>query len=119
MAILSRDQIRAAQDRPRETVSVPEWGGDVIVMGMTGSQRDSLEASVIDRNGKKVKIDLKDLRAKVVSRTVVDENGEPLFSEADMSWLGAKSASALQRIYEVGQRLSGMSDSDVEELAGN
>ena len=119
MAILSRDQILAAKDRPTETVSVPEWGGEVIVTGMTGSQRDSLEASVIDRNGRKVKIDLKDLRAKVVARTMVGEDGKPLFDESDIAELGKKSAAALQRVYEVGQRLSGMSDTDVEELAGN
>jgi hypothetical protein len=33
--------------------------------------------------------------------------------------LGEKSAAALQRVFEVGQRLSGLSDGDVEELAGN
>lgn len=119
MAILSRDQILSTADRPREIVAVPEWGGEVIVMGMTGSQRDSLEASVIDRAGRKVNIDLTDLRAKVVARVVVDESGARLFSEADVAALGQKSAAALQRVYEVGQRLSGMSDSDVEELTGN
>jgi hypothetical protein len=33
--------------------------------------------------------------------------------------LGEKSAAALQRVFEVGQRLSGLSDDDVEELAKN
>ncbi len=108
-----------AGDRPREIVSVPEWGGEVIVMGMTGSQRDSLEASVVSQEGRKSKLNLIGLRAKVVARSIVDEQGNCLFSEGDVVALGGKSAVALQRVFEVGQRLSGMTDSDVEELAGN
>ena len=40
-------------------------------------------------------------------------------SDADMEALGEKSAAALQRVFDVARRLSGMSESDVEELTKN
>ena len=41
MNILSKDAILAADDLPRETVHVPEWGGDVYVRTMSGTDRDA------------------------------------------------------------------------------
>lgn len=120
MAVLTRDQIMAAQDLATERVAVPEWGGEVLVKALTGRERDAFEASLTgDRVGRKVKIDLENIRARFVAACVVDERGQPLFYPSDVELLGEKSAAALQRVFNVGQRLSGLSDSDVEELAGN
>ena len=49
MNILSKDAILAADDLPRETVHVPEWGGDVYVRTMSGTDRDAFETSLIAR----------------------------------------------------------------------
>ena len=54
--MLSRDQILKAKDIKKETVNVPEWGGKVIVMGMTGKRRDEFEQEIV--KGKKVKIEV-------------------------------------------------------------
>ena len=40
-----------------------------------------------------------------------------MFTDADVVALGAKSAAALDRIYDVATRLSGITDEDVEEIA--
>ena len=128
--ILSRDAILAADDLPRETVEVPEWGGAVIVQGLTSRQRDLFEASIQKRRpgGKKRhkdqqetedRIDLDNFRAKLVVRCVVDEQGSRIFGDQDIETLGAKSAQAVSRLFDVAQRLCGMSNEDVEELAGN
>ncbi len=120
MAVLTRDQIMQADDLRTETVAVPEWGGEVIVKALTGRERDRFEASIAgERQGKRVKLDLENIRARFVAACVVDEAGQPLFYPSDVALLGEKSAAALQRVFEVGQRLSGLSDDDVEELAGN
>jgi hypothetical protein len=50
---------------------------------------------------------------------MIDESGKRLFPDADVRELGKKSASALQRVFEVAQRLSGLSNADVEELTKN
>jgi len=117
--LLSRQDILGASDIQQELVSVPEWGGAVYVRGMTGTERDSFEASITEGQGRDVKINAQNLRAKLVARSVVDENGKPLFSKADVEALGKKSARALQRVFNVAQRLSGISDEDVETLAKN
>jgi hypothetical protein len=64
-------------------------------------------------------MNLRNIRAKLVALTVVDEDGNRIFSDEDAEALGKKSAAALDRIFAVAQRLSGLRPEDVEELAGN
>lgn len=118
MAILTRDQILAANDIVTEVVPVPEWGGEVLVRGLTGAERDAFEKNIVEIKGKRT-IVKDNIRAKFVAATVVDEAGHLLFDEADIYPLGKKSAAALDRVFAAAQRLSGLSDSDVEELEKN
>jgi hypothetical protein len=119
MAYLMRDVILQVDDLLFEDVEVPEWGGTVRVRGLTGAERDAFEAEMVERKGKKVHLDMQNFRAKLVVRSVVDEAGKRLFTDTDALLIGRKSAAALQRVFEVAQRLSGLSDTDVEELVGN
>lgn len=119
MAILTREQILQAQDLRTEEVPVPEWGGSVLVRGMTGAERDAFEASIVEMHGKNSQVNMANVRAKLAARTIVDEAGERLFTEKDIEALGKKNATALQRIFEVAQRLSGIGQSDIEELVKN
>jgi hypothetical protein len=114
--MLNREQILAADDLRRETVEVPEWGGSVIVQTMTGADRDAWEASIVTTAGK---ADLRNMRAKLAAACVVDENGQRLFSVADIESLSAKSAGALDRITRVAQRINRLGDAQLEELKGN
>jgi hypothetical protein len=117
MKILTRDEILAALDVEKELVSVPEWGGDIYIKGMTGAERDKFEASIISRNGKDATVNMLNIRAKLASLTICDEGGKRLFTEADVMALSQKSAVALQRVFKVAQRLSGIGDDEVKELA--
>jgi hypothetical protein len=119
MAYLTRDVILQADDLLVEDVEVPEWGGVVRVRGLTGAERDDFEASVVEQRGKKTRLNMQNFRAKLVVRVAINGDGQRLFSDKDASRLGQKSAAALQRVFEVAQRLSGLSDQDVEELVGN
>ena len=117
MSTLKRDDILKAQDIKIELVPVPEWGGDVYVKGMTGRERDQFEASLVEmRGGRTTHIKLENVRAKLVALTTCDESGERLFTSKDAEELGKKSASALQRLFEVSQHLSGLTPADVDEL---
>lgn len=116
---LSRDAILAVNDVQYEDVPVSEWGGTVRVKSLTGKERDALEASMIVGKGKNANVNLNNLRAKLVARSIVDENGARIFSDDDITALGAKSAAALTRVYEVAQRLSGITQEDVDELTKN
>lgn len=116
MSCLSRDNILTVDDLKREKVSVPEWGGYIFVRTMTGTERDQYESSVLGNNGK---MDLKNIRAKLVVLTAVDEDGLRLFNDDDIEVLGAKSAAALDRVFSKAQTLNKISDDDIEELAKN
>ena len=116
----SREAILAIDDSNVEQVVVPEWNGVTIkVRSLTGHERDQLEASMIGKNGKAdTARGLKNFRARLVVATVVDDNGAPMFTAADIDALAGKSAAALDRISTVAMRLSGLSSEDVTELAG-
>lgn len=113
---LTKDQIKAAQDTKTEEVEVPEWGGTVIIKTMTGKSRDALEMSMVKANGQQ---DRSNIRARFVVASAVDDKGKPLFEDADIEWLGQKSAAALDRCFAVSQRLNHITDGDVEDLAKN
>ena len=53
------------------------------------------------------------------ARNRPDSQGKRVFNEADVEALGKKSGQELSKVYKVAQRLSGMSDEDIEELAKN
>ena len=110
---LKRDDILKVQDIRVEKVHVPEWGGDVYIMGLSGNARDEWEDFIIKaRSGS-----LRGTRAKLCSLSICDENGKLLFSQKDMEALGEKSSSALQRIFNLAQEMSKIEVDAVRDLA--
>ena len=119
MDTLTKEQILKQDDLKREQVDVPEWGGSVWVRTLTGTERDQFEGSVIERRGKDTAFNYRNLRAKLAVLTIVDEKGTRLFTDDDVAALGLKSSAALDRVFEIAQRLNGLSRQDVDELAKN
>lgn len=118
MSVLSRDAILNASDRPTRNVEVPEWGGTVIVRGLTGAERDAYEAGMVQASpGGKVRTNMRNIRARLVAMACVDAEGARLFTDSDVEALGGKSAAAMERVFDVARKLSGLTDGDVEELA--
>lgn len=118
MALLTKEQIWAADDLKWEDVQVPEWGGAVRVKTLTGAERDQYEADSVKMEGNRRKM-VGNLRARLVALCVINEDGTPMFTRADVMKLGQKSAPALDRVFEVAARLNAMSDEDMDDLAGN
>jgi hypothetical protein len=114
--LLSREDILAASDIDTKEVSVPEWGGKVMVKGLNGTQRNAFEASMVKGQGKNASVNMQNATAKLVALTIVDNEGNHVFSQSDVEALGAKSGRALNRVYEKAAELSGLSDSDMEEM---
>lgn len=115
--MLDKKTILEVDDVVKELVHVPEWGGEVYVRGMTGAERDSFESSIIQMRGRDANVNFRNIRAKLASLTICDENGKRLFTDDDVNALAKKSAVALQRVFTVAQRLSGIGEADVKELA--
>jgi len=109
--LLNKDQILKALDLPFRDVDVPEWGGKVRVSTMTAAARDSFEQSIYETIDGKPVLKHENFRAKLLSRALVDENGERLFGEDDfdVEALGAKSAKIIQQLFDIAQELNGTS----------
>ena len=116
---LNKADILGQQDITTEDLFVPEWDAWVKIKMMTASERDHFEASTVQRNGKKVSVNLQGIRARLCILCIVDEDGKRMFSDEDEYALGTKSAAALNRIFTVAQRLNGLRDEDVDELVKN
>jgi hypothetical protein len=115
MAILGRDAILGSDDLKKQVVSVPEWGGDVIIATMTGSARDAWEQSLVSNKA----VSLENIRARLFAATAIDEKGERLFNEKDVVALGKKSAAALDRCVKVAQKLNRLTEDELEDLSKN
>jgi hypothetical protein len=114
--MLTKDQILAATQLPVEEVNVPEWGGTVFVRTMTGTERDQCEQAILTAKEKKRRLNV---RAMYAVRTIIDEKGNRLFADNDADELAKTSAKALDRIFGVALRMSGVKEEDIAELEKN
>lgn len=111
-----RDKILAAADIPTESIHVPEWDVEILMKGMSAGDRIALMQSAYDTKTQQVNM------AKVYPDVVVacchdPETGEPIFVDADKDAILAKSSAAVEKIAEVGLRLSGIGK-DADDEAG-
>lgn len=116
MAILTKADILGAQDLPSKTVEVPEWGGEVLVRGLTGTERDSFEMRMAAAN-KSGNTEGQELRAALAARCIVNEEGVREFTDKEVGQLGKKSGAALDRIFDEIRKLSGMTKEAPKEAA--
>lgn len=112
---LTKEQILAANDRRRIEIEVPEWGGPVLLSVMSGTERESFEREWTNTDEKL----LPNYKLKMLRRCIVDDAGEPMFTDADFSALGGKNAMVLDRLFDECMRLNGFKKDAVEEAAKN
>ena len=113
---LTKDEILGADDLKRETVDIPEWGGEVLLRELRGRERDAFEEGSLD---KQRNVSMVNMRARLVALSAIDEEGERLFTAKEALELGGKSATALNKLFEVCCKLSGITETDVDELEKN
>lgn len=101
MALLSRDQVKPAP-LPSETHPMPSLGGDVIVRGALTSSRLELELANAGQA-----MQLKVLVPKLLAMSVVDANGQPLFTEEEWNEHGAQHYAECIGLFNVAMRLWG------------
>ncbi len=114
-----RNAIITADDLKREQVEVPEWGVTVYVRTMTGAEKDLYEEETYKFNGDDVEINRRNLRARLVVKTLCDENGKRLFNDGEQDLIASKSGAAIDRIFEVASKLNALTKADEEQLVKN
>jgi len=118
MSLLSFDQIVGKDDISHTDVEVPEWGGSVRLQQLTSGQRDAWESKFVVNKDKPERY-LNNLRADLVARCLVDEDGKRLFPDAKVPKLAEKNPVVINRLFEEARKLNGLSEADVDELEKN
>lgn len=115
---LTREEIKAKRGvRPRVAVEVPELGGTVYVAKFSAKDRDRFEEIVT--GGVPGKVNLRNVRAHVVTLLCVHEDGTRLFEDGDAEWIGELESEAVQKIVDAGFKLNGLGTNAIEEAAKN
>lgn len=117
MALLSKEQILAANDTETQDIEVPEWGGTVRIAVMSGWARDQYESGLYRNRGKLDTVE--NLRARFLSYCVVDADGNLVFAADDVIALGKKSVKALDRVFDAATSLNHTGVDGLEEAAKN
>lgn len=108
--ILSKEAIAAAPDLNPETVDVPEWGGSVLLRGLTAGeyQHFALHGQTMLNDGS--------LNAWVVAKALMDDAGQPIFGPNDdgVTVLSQKSGMVIKTLAEHVMKLSGLAADEAD-----
>ena len=113
--MITRDDIISLNDSRIERVNVPEWDDYIYVRVLTGTERDGWELSLQGSDSTR----FSNVRARFVVLCSCNESGERVFKDSDVAMLGAKSALALDRIFQAGLKLNKVTDDDVKDIEKN
>jgi hypothetical protein len=113
--MLTRDQILGAPEPELKPIPVPEWGGEVYIKVMSGTERDRWEILAFTDG----KVNRDNFRATLLVKTLCDDKGNPIFTDVDVAALSAKPSPALVRLAKTAMKVNALTDSDVDELTKN
>lgn len=112
---LSRQQILDSQDLKTVDIDVPEWGGNVRIRMFSGKERDEFLVKMQDGTRERVA----GTSALLVMLSVIDDDGNRLFKEADLTTINGKSGAVLGRIAAEVMVLNQMGQQGAEEAEKN
>lgn len=117
LAASVRENILGYDDVQEDTVTVPEWGGVVLlVRGMSGEERADMFNRAMDSEGN-LAFDAMYPEIIISCSFHPDYPEERVFNPGDRLALNKKSGAALERVARVAMRLSGM-DREGRDEAG-
>lgn len=105
-----------------EKVPTPEIkaGGFVFVRSMNAEERGFFESEIARYKETNGKTDFPRMfTRKVAAKCACDEKGERIFTDGEVTILAKSNAAVVARIAAAGQRLSGFSKQDIEDLEKN
>ena len=112
LPVLTKDLVAKVEDnRPTETVELPEWGHSVIMRGLSaGDQIDHAQAAGGESAGAGA--------FRLICLSMVDETGALVFEdiEAGTAWLRTKSGKSIVQLTTVAARLAGITGEEAEAL---
>ncbi len=98
---------------PEEIVDVPDWGGKVLVRGMTSLERDIFDEKVSEMSGKSV---TSNASARMAVMCCYDPaTKQRIFDFDDAEELGKTDSKALAIIFPITLKLNGYNDEELEK----
>lgn len=116
MALLTRNQILEAKDIKTKVISVPEWGGDIMIKQLSAKEYNDIVMNMVNIRKMAAKqlsskknadenledaineLAIKNQKILLLIKSIVDENMKPLFTEADLELLYQKNNNVIDRI---------------------
>lgn len=122
--MLNREQILGAKDRAQETISIPEWGGDVTITALSVRDRSVVlgewaRLGNVQKEGGDTVGAMLDIKLRLVALSITDADGVPLFSVEDMVELATKSDGPIGRISDAAITLNRFFTTATEDVAKN
>lgn len=112
-----KDQIIAAANANKgKMIPVKAWGQDAFIRVMSGTERDAFEAASIDKDGKATR---EKFRARLLVKTLADENSARIFTDEDAHTLSDMDGKELGRLFDIAAQANGLTKEDEEELLKN
>lgn len=116
--LLTKDDIISADDFEIRIVEVPEWKGTVRLKSLSGKEYESY-VSTVQQRSKNEKVDVKNLRALLLSMCLVDFDNNPTFTANDLEALTSKNTKVLDMLFQIVQEMNAMEKDVEEELRKN
>lgn len=116
---LTKEQILSADDKTREKIDVPLWGGEVYVQSIGGGDRELFELEFSVAAAKGLPFEKANVRARFLAACLCDQDGRLLFNAEDVEALGVKSNVVLCELFDVAKRVSKFGSDTTDELVGN
>ncbi len=113
MAVLKRGHFKHPA-LAREIVEVPELGGEVVVRGMTLSERLAFSDATSREGDEDGTLRFGNV-ARVLAWCVLDADGEPLLTREEWEAMGSVHLSACVRLFDRAQRHSLLTQDDIEK----
>lgn len=104
---LNREDIIKNRRPPFEEVAVPEWGGSVVVQGMTVAMRDRFLKSLAEDRGLAPAQQV-GYSTLILLRTLADSEGNLLLTEADAPLVSQLASSSAEALVAAAERVSGL-----------
>lgn len=115
---MNRNDILNCRDLKTDTFEVPEWG-TITIRRLDGAGREELEFAIAAAQNNRPNQKRSSIRALAAVLSIVGDDGELLFTQADVSALAKKSGVCLDLVMDKVLTLNGMSKAATEDIEKN
>ncbi len=120
MTIANREALLKLCKRRYATVDIPERNITVRIQSLSENEKSQYETCLIAKNGKGIMRErLQDATRRLLALCIVDDNGNRIFTDGDLSELANLDAFVSSRIYDACQEHCGFNKGDIDETVKN